>query len=53
MVKNPLAKAGIAGDTGSIPGWGKPLEEEMAINSNILDRAPWRATVYGVTKSWM
>ena len=29
-----------------------PLEEEMAINSNILDRAPWRATVYAVTKSW-
>ena len=23
MVKNPLAKAGIAGDTGLIPGWGK------------------------------
>ena len=35
-----------------------PLEEGMATYSNILawriamDRGAWRATVYGVTKSW-
>ena len=30
---------GDAGDTGSIPGWGNPLEEEMATPSSIL---AWR-----------
>ena len=30
------AKGGDAGDVGSIPGLGNPLEEEMAICSSIL-----------------
>ena len=34
-VKNPPAKAG---DVGSIPGLGRPLEEEMATHSSILAR---------------
>ena len=40
-------------------GQGDPLEEEMAIHSNILaclenpmDRGAWWATVHRVTKSW-
>ena len=38
-------------------GWEDPLEKEMATHSSILawihpmDRAVWRATVPGVTKS--
>ena len=49
-VKNPSANAG---DTGLIPGWEEPLEEEMATLSNILagknpmDRGVWRAAVCG------
>ena len=40
-------------------GWEDPLEEGMATHSNILglensiDRGAWRATVQGVTKSWI
>ena len=39
-------------------GWEDPLEEAMAIHSNILgwrnpiDRGALRATVHGVTRSW-
>ena len=39
-------------------GWKDALEEDMATYSSILawripmDRGAWRATVYGVTKSW-
>ena len=38
--------------------WKNPLEEGMAIHSNILawripiDRGAWWATVHGVSKSW-
>ena len=39
MAKNPPANAG---DTGSIPGLGRPLEEEMATHSSILAwEFPW------------
>ena len=39
MVKNPPANAG---DTGSIPGLGRPLEGEMASHSSILVwEIPW------------
>ena len=39
-------------------GWEDLLEEGMATHSSILawripmDKGAWRATVYGVTKSW-
>ena len=33
MLKNPPASAG---DTGSIPGLGDPLEKEMATPSSVL-----------------
>ena len=36
MVKNLPTSAGDSGDTGSIHGWGRPLEEEMAPHSSIL-----------------
>ena len=39
MVKNPPANAGGVRDTGSIPGWGRSPEEEMATHSRIL---AWR-----------
>ena len=42
MVKNPPAKAGDAGDTGSNPGVGSPLEEEMTTHSIVLVwKKPW------------
>ena len=42
MVKNLPGNAGDARDTGSIPGWEDPLEEEMAIHSSILVwKIPW------------
>ena len=37
MVKNLPDNAGDAGDVGSIPGSGNPLEKEMATHSSILD----------------
>ena len=41
-LKNLPANAGDAGDTGSIPGWEDPLEEEMAAHPSILAwRVPW------------
>ena len=36
MVKNPPANVGDMRDMGSIPGWGRSLEEEMATDSSIL-----------------
>ena len=56
VVKNPPANAG---DGGSNPRSGDPLEEEMATGFSILawknamDRRGWRATVHGVAKSWI
>ena len=56
MVKNPPANAG---DSGLIPGSEDPQVEGMTTHSSILawripmDRGAWRATVHGVTKSWM
>ena len=42
MVKNPPASAGDVRDGGSVPGWGRSLEEEMATHASILAwRIPW------------
>ena len=42
MAKNPPANAGDAGDAGSTPGSGKPLEVGTATHSSILAwRIPW------------
>ena len=58
VVKNLSANAGDAGDSSLIPGLGGSPGEE---NGNLLqysclekpiDRGDWRATVYGVAKSW-
>ena len=54
MVKNLPANAG---DPGSTPGLGRPLEKETATHSSILawkipmDREPWWVTVHGAAKS--
>ena len=55
MVKNSPAKAGDAGDTGSIPGSGRfpgigngnPLQYSCLDNS--MDRGTWWVRVHGVT----
>ena len=42
MVKNPLARAGDARDTGLILRLGRTLEKEMATHSGILAwKIPW------------
>ena len=39
VVKNPPVNTG---DAGSIPGWGRSLEKQMATHSRILDwEFPW------------
>ena len=39
MIKNPPTNAGDAGNVSSVPGWGRPLEKDMATFSSIL---AWR-----------
>ena len=54
MVKNPPASLGDAGDTGSIPGSARSLEEEMTTHScpdNSMGREVWLANVHGAAKS--
>ena len=54
MVKNPPANAG---DTGSIPGLGRPPGGgngnplQYSCLENPMDRGAWWATVHGVSKS--
>ena len=49
LVKNLPANEGDAGDMGSIPGLGRPLEKEMATHSSILAwEIPWRAEPGGL-----
>ena len=54
VVKNPSVKAGDTKDADSVPGspgggTGNPLQYSCLENS--MDRATWRATVYGVAMS--
>ena len=48
-----------AGDPDSIPGSGRSPGEEngnpfqYSCLENSMDRGAWRATVYGVAKSWI
>ena len=47
-----------AGDPGSIPGLGRSPGEgngnplQYSCLENPMDRGAWRATIYGITKSW-
>ena len=59
MVKNPLVRAGDAGDEGSIPGPARspgvgnhrnPLQYSCLENS--MDRGVWPATVHRAPQSW-
>ena len=56
MVKNPLANAEEARDSGSIsgsgrfPGVGNGNLLQYSCLKNFMDRGAWCATVYGVTK---
>ena len=51
MVKNPPASAGDAGDSASIPGWGRSPEGgngnllQYSCLENPMDRGAWWATV--------
>ena len=47
VVKNPPANAGDA-DVGSIPGWGRYLEEEMATSSLPASEIPWKEEPSGL-----
>ena len=58
MVKNPPAKAGDAGDAGSIPGLGRSPAREHGyplLYSGLeksMDRGAWWTTVQGIPKNW-
>ena len=42
VVKNLHANAGDIEDTGSIPGWGRPLEKDLITHfSTLAWRIPW------------
>ena len=57
VVKNPPANAGDTGDTGSVPGSGRPAGVQngnlfqFSCLENSMDRGAWRAIIHGVTKS--
>ena len=48
-----LSSKESACNTALIPGWGRSPEEQNGnpLLENPMDRAPWRATIYGFTKS--
>ena len=49
VVKNLATNIGDIREAGSIPGWGKPLEEGMSIHSSILTwRNPWTEEPLGL-----
>ena len=56
VVKNPPARAGDAGDVGSVPGWGRSSGEgndnllQYSCLGNPTDRRAWRAIVHRVAK---
>ena len=55
VVKNPPANAGDPGSTpgsGRSPGEGNSNPLQYSCLGKATDRAVWRATVYGVLKSW-
>ena len=59
VVKNPSANAGDIRDVGSIPRLGKSSGEgnsnplQYSCLENPMDREAWRASVHGVTESWV
>ena len=52
------ASACDAGDSASVPGWGRYPGEgngkpfQYSYLENPMDRGTWWATVHGITKSW-
>ena len=56
LVAQAVESAYNAGDLGLIPGWGRSPGEgngnplQYPCLENPMDRAAWRATVYGVTR---
>ena len=55
--KNTPANAGVMGDAGSIPGWGRSAGEgngnqlQYSCLENSMDRGAWRAAIHGVAKN--
>ena len=58
VVKNLSPNARDVRETSSIPGSGRSPEEghgtplQYSCLENPMDRGAWKATFYGVTKSW-
>ena len=56
--KESTCSAGAAGDTGSVPGWGRfprggnGSSLQYSCLENYMDREAWQATVHSVAKSW-
>ena len=59
VVKTPASQCRRLRCVGSIPEWGRPLEESMATHFSVLawripmDRGAWWATVHRAAKSWI
>ena len=52
MGSNSKESACNAGDLGSIPRWGDPLEKEVATHSSVLAwRIPWTKELWGHKES--
>ena len=58
MGKESASNAGISGDAGPVPGWGRSpggAHDDLLQYScleNTLDRGAWRATIHTVAKNW-
>ena len=55
VVKNPPVNArdvGLISGSGRTPGEGNGNPLQYSCLGNPMDRRSWRATVYGVAKSW-
>ena len=56
---DPKESSYNAGDPGSIPGSGRSPRDgkgnplHYSCPGNPIDRGAWRATIHGVTKSWI
>ena len=54
VVKNLHANAGDIEDTGSIPGWGRPLEKDLITHfSTLAWRIPWTEEPGELQSMWL
>ena len=56
--KESICNAGITGDSGLVPGWGRSpgVRNDNLLQysclGNPMDRGAWLSTVHGVQKNW-